>query len=141
MASPSVKRVLRRPISEGQNPPIPRPKLYENPCPEPRTALGKSSDRHAPMPEKIPNMKKPSGKPMRNMPPATGKRVYKRIKTAPPTANTMKPRRRPIASVNHALTKYPPSEPVITINRYPVVPAMDKWRSVARKVGNQVVME
>ena len=69
------------------------------------------------MPENIPSMKKPKGKPIRNIPPATGRRVYNKISTIAQAANRIKPRRRPMASVSQALTRYPASEPLITINK------------------------
>ena len=56
---PSGNVALSRPTKVGFNAAMPRPKLWANPSPEPRTRVGKFSVRKGPIPEWMPEAKKP----------------------------------------------------------------------------------
>src|SRR5512147_3229544 len=67
IAAPSEICALRYPTSAGNSAPMPRPKLYEKPCPEPRTRLGYNSVRNDPIGANDPEAKNPRGNPSASM--------------------------------------------------------------------------
>jgi hypothetical protein len=68
--------------------------------------VGNSSVRNGPMPEKMPEAKKPRGKPSQSISVlSTGSCVYTITVTIEHSANRMKLARRPMRSLSQALTR------------------------------------
>src|SRR5699024_9145702 len=62
IAGPMLMASASDPTRNGNRAPIPRPKLYAKPWPEPRSWVGNCSVKNAPMPLKYAEETKPSGK-------------------------------------------------------------------------------
>src|SRR5271155_1218602 len=111
----------------GNKAPAPRPTLYTKPCPDPRSEVGKSSEKNAPIGLNAPDGKNPRGNPRNNITSSLiGSTMYSRTVVNDSTAKTVSVHLRPILSAKCAAVKYPPNDPAITTIRYPPVCITDR---------------